>query len=107
MNKSKDSKKRKKDKEEPKLSKPRRTPQNPVEASKKAQYYPEALCGRRQVKGGKWQYFVKWKDSPEARNTWEPEHHLVGFEKEISEYNLECDQAYRQQQVNAQKEKDK
>ena len=102
----KDKVKEKTAKQKPQLSKPKRTPQNVLQASQKKQYYPEALVGRRKVKGGAYEYQVKWKDSLEADNTWEPVEDLVGFEKEISEYNATMDAEYKKRAADLLKEKD-
>ncbi|TFK76886.1 hypothetical protein BDN72DRAFT_15764 [Pluteus cervinus] len=43
--------------------------------------FEEDGFGRKRVKGGKWEYFVKWADYASDENTWEPEENVAGCER--------------------------
>jgi len=55
-------------------------------SSEENEYVVENIVGKRSVRGGKVQYFVKWEGFPDTDNTWEPEENLSCPEK-VEEYN--------------------
>ena len=53
--------------------------------NKEEQYEVEAILQhRRQGKG--WKYFVKWKDYPSSKNSWEPVSHLTNAKDTLEAY---------------------
>ena len=70
-----------------KYTKPRRTPQNPIEKAadtENTEYVVEEIIGM-QWSGGEYKYEVKWA-APHNDTTWEPIHHLAGCSSKVREY---------------------
>ena len=50
------------------------------------QWEVEAILDHRQLRSGRRQYLVHWKDYPASSNTWEPEDNLVGAKRLLHAY---------------------